>query len=195
MLCGTARYPVTMVCCFSATLQACLAAAMPVETNTACCFKHHTMRVQAEAEGKAFSRFDASVEYDDFTCTMSAPEASKAAQAMQTRAVALPLSLHSCLQLVCEALTASAHNWCGILGPVLVLCACCMSFPALPIVRISWHDLCNCITARPWRTALSFNQHSACWHLHWFALQPDWVCVLLFAFCHRPMLLQWSATC
>jgi hypothetical protein len=48
-------------------MQACVSAAVPDEHHEACCNKHHTLRLQAEAEGKPYSKFDSS-SFEDVVC-------------------------------------------------------------------------------------------------------------------------------
>jgi hypothetical protein len=44
-----------------------VSAAMPHEHHEACCNKHHTLRLQAEAESRPYSRFDSS-QVEDMAC-------------------------------------------------------------------------------------------------------------------------------
>jgi hypothetical protein len=44
-----------------------VSAAVPEEHHEACCIKHHTLRLQAEAEGNPYSKFDSSM-FEDIAC-------------------------------------------------------------------------------------------------------------------------------
>lgn len=71
------------LCCL---LQACVSAAVPQEYHDGCCNKHHSQRLQAEAEGKQYSKFDCS-SLEEMAC----PDQDPILQVRQGR-----VCLHSC---------------------------------------------------------------------------------------------------